>query len=455
MLIDTHCHLDFKDFDNDRDEVIARARDAGILKIINVASSIEGTRRASELAKKYEAVYATVGIHPHAAETVTDEAIDELKKIAKEDKVVAVGEVGLDYYRNLAPKDRQADAFRRFIRLAVETGKPLIIHSREADNDILGILREECGNTVKGVVHCFAGDEKFLEDCLGMGLYISFTANLTFKKADNLRTVAKRVPIERLMLETDAPFLAPQDVRGKRNEPAYLTYLVKEWENISGLSAEDIARITTHNANRLFGLNIREDTRIVYPIRGSLYLNITNRCTNNCYFCVRNSTEFVKGHNLKLDKEPSEPDVLAAMGDPKKYKEIVFCGYGEPTIRLDEVKSISRKMKALGLKVRLVTNGHGDLINKRPIAAELSGLIDRISVSMNAEDADKYEKICEPAFGALSYKAVLDFIKDCVNNKIDVEVTCLDLPEIDMAKCESLARSLGARFRPRSYGVVG
>lgn len=442
------------DFDPDRDEVMTRAREAGVGKIINVASSVEGSRRSVELSRKYEFVYSTVGIHPHHAETVTDEILSEFKVLAKEKKVVAIGEVGLDYYRNLSPKDKQIEAFRKFIALSKELKLPLVIHSREADEDLLAILRDEFKGSVKGVIHCFAGDEKFMKACLDMGLYISFTANLTFKKADDLRSVAKHVPIERVMLETDAPYLAPQALRGKRNEPSYLTYLVEEWTKLSGLSKDDIARITTHNANTFFKLDIQEPTKIAYPIRDSLYLNITNRCTNNCYFCVRNSTEFVKGHNLKLDKEPTEAEILDAMGDVSKYHEIVFCGYGEPTLRLDIVKSIAKKMKEKGLEVRLNTNGHGDIANKRPIAKELAGLIDKACVSLNAQDAATYAKVCTPSFQE-SYEALKNFIKDCVASGIVVEVTCLDLPLVDQAKCADIAASLGATFRPRHYGVVG
>jgi len=455
MLIDTHCHLDFKDFDGDRDEVIDRAKAKGIEKIINVASSIEGTRRAVELAAKYDMIYASVGVHPHDAKAVTDKVISDFKALAKEKKVVAVGEVGLDYYRNLSPKEEQISAFKRFIYLARDLNLPLIIHSREAHREALDILAKENKNGIGAVMHCFAGDGDFLKRCLDLGLYISFTCSLTFKNAKSLREVAKTMPIERLMLETDAPFLAPQEFRGKRNEPAYLTYLVDEWSKILGLSKEDIARITTHNANSFFRLKLDERSKIAYEIRDSLYLNITNRCTNKCDFCVRNQTSFVKGHNLKLDREPALDEIIEAIGDPRRYKEIVFCGYGEPTARLDVVKAIAKDLKLKGAKIRIVTNGHGDLINKRPIVKELIGLVDRVSVSLNAETESKYDEICKPEFGPQTYKKILDFIRECARNKIETEVTCLTLPEIDVKKCEAIAKSLGARFRLRSYGVVG
>lgn len=288
-----------------------------------------------------------------------------------------------------------------------------------------------------------------------MGLYVSFTCNLTFKNAKALKEVARGMPVERLLLETDAPFLAPQEFRGKRNEPSYLTYLVEEWSKILGLSKDDIARITTHNANRLFKLDVEEPSRITYPIRDSLYLNITNECTNECEFCVRYYTPFVKGHNLKLVNEPTLEEILNAVGDVRRYKEVVFCGYGEPTTRLEVIKAVSKELKKDGVRVRLVTNGHGDLINSRPIVKELLGLVDKVSVSLNLDTKDRYNKICKPKFGTDTYKKVLDFAKDCIRNNIETEITCLDLPDVDVGRCERLAKDLGASFRLRRLGVVG
>ena len=357
MLIDTHCHLDFSDFDLDRDAVIERAARAGVGRIVNVGSSVEGTRRSVELAAKYGMVYAALGVHPHHAETVTDAVIDDFRRLAGgTGKVVAIGEVGLDYYRNESPKEDQIAAFKKFIGLARSLDLPIIIHTREADSDIMDIMRQE-GRGLRGVVHCFSGDERLLKECLDLGLFVSFTCNLTFKNAKALRETAKKMPVERLLLETDAPYLAPQAMRGKRNEPAYLAHLIEEWSRLLGLSKDDICRVTTHNANALFRLGLDEPVTAVYPIRNSLYLNITNRCTNDCSFCIRTQSSFVKGHNLRLEREPSVDEILAAVGDPKKYREIVFCGYGEPTIRLDDVKAICRALKEKGATIRLVTNG--------------------------------------------------------------------------------------------------
>lgn len=456
MLIDTHCHLDFKDFEGDRDEVIDRAKAAGVGALINIGSSIKGSRRSVELARKYDIVYATLGVHPHEASSVTDKVIEDFKALARDKRIVGIGEVGLDYYRKVSPENEQVSAFKKFIRLAKDLSLPLVIHSRQAGREVLDILKKENRLEVNGVMHCFSGDKEFLKECLDMGLHVSFTCNLTFKNAKSLKEVAKAMPVERLLLETDAPFLAPQEFRGKRNEPAYLKYLVEEWSQILGLSKSDIERITTHNANRLFKLNIKEaPASIVYEIRDSLYLNITNRCTNACDFCIRAQTPYVKGHNLKLDREPSVDEILKTAGDPKRYKEVVFCGYGEPTMRLDALKAVAKDLKSKGAKIRLVTNGQGDLINSKNVAKELAGLVDKVSVSLNSDTEERYEELCKPIYGPGTYKHIVDFIRRCVENNIETEITCLDFPEVDVKKCEEIAKSLGVKFRLRSYGAVG
>ena len=172
-------------------------------------------------------------------------------------------------------------------------------------------------------------------------------------------------------------------------------------------------------------------------------------------FCVRTFSDFVKGHKLKLDKEPSVGAILDAATDLSRYKEVVFCGYGEPTTRLDVLKEVATALKKENKKIRVVTNGHGNLINKRPIAKELAGLVDAVSVSLNAETESKYNAICKPEFGAKTYNAILDFIKACVKNSIETEVTCVEVEGIDVKKCEGIAKSLGASFRLRSFGAVG
>jgi TatD DNase family protein len=253
MLIDTHCHLDFPEFDQDRDQVIQRSRDNGIDYIINIGSSLSGSQKSYELTQKYDFIYATCGIHPHEADKADKKTQDSLRAIAKKDKIVAIGETGLDYYKNYSKPENQISLFISLVKLAKEIGLPLVIHSRVAQEDILKILKSLL--PLKAVIHCFSGDADFLKNCLDLGFFISFTCNLTYKKAENLRNLAKVTPLERLMLETDAPFLSPEGLRGRRNEPLYVKNLAQEISRIKEVSAEEVARITTDNAKKFFNLS--------------------------------------------------------------------------------------------------------------------------------------------------------------------------------------------------------
>jgi len=254
MLTDTHCHLDFKDFESDREDVINRSREQGLGFIINVGSSLEGTIKSVEIAERHDLIYAAIGIHPHYADEVRDVDVDTFKKYFGSKKVVAVGEIGLDYYKRTSSKENQKNLFIRLLEEAKDKHFPVIIHNRDAHEDTLSILKDVMGNSVKGVMHCFSGNEIFLKRCLDLGLFVSFTCNLTFKNADKLREVARLVPMDRLLIETDAPFLAPQVFRGKRNEPGYVRYLAEELSRIKNLSFEEVADTTTGNAEKLFGL---------------------------------------------------------------------------------------------------------------------------------------------------------------------------------------------------------
>ena len=254
MLIDTHCHLDFKDFNGDRNDVLKRARDAGIISIINVGSSMEGTLRSIQIAENNDFIYAAIGIHPHEADSVSENDIRLLAGFLNEPKVVAVGEIGLDYYKNVSSKENQKKLFISLLKTAKDANLPLIIHNREAHADMVDILKNIAGSSVKGVMHCFSGDETFLKTCLGMGFFISFTCNITYKNAGRLREIVKLVPMDRLLLETDAPFLAPQNFRGKRNEPMHVRYAAEEVAKIKGLDFDKVADITTDNAIKLFSL---------------------------------------------------------------------------------------------------------------------------------------------------------------------------------------------------------
>jgi TatD DNase family protein len=251
-LIDTHCHLDFPEFNEDRQAVIESALKQGLEYIVNIGSSLSGSEKSVELARRYQCVYAAVGLHPHEAGVFSEDALKKLKILAADKKVVAIGETGLDFFKNYSPQEAQRSLFSAMILLAKECSLPLVIHCRDAQDEILDILKKEM--PLKAVVHCFSGDERFLRECMDLGFSVSFTCNITYKKASSLRSLVKEVSLERLMLETDAPFLSPEGFRGRRNEPMQVNALAQVIAQIRGLSFEEIAGATTKNAKSFFGL---------------------------------------------------------------------------------------------------------------------------------------------------------------------------------------------------------
>ncbi|TAN60208.1 TatD family deoxyribonuclease [bacterium] len=254
MLIDTHAHLDFPDFDGDRDSLINRLPEDGIEAVISVGSSLKGSAASLGLAKKYSSVYASVGVHPHEAKEIDTDTFSKIKELAGSERVVAIGEVGLDFYRLLSPAEAQKEAFVKFIELALSSRLPLIIHSRQAEQETIEILKENTKGNLRGVVHCFSGSRDFLKDCLDLGLYISFTCNITYKKSDTLRELVKLVPFDRMLVETDCPYLAPEGMRGERNEPANVKILAQIIARLRGCAVEEVASETCGNAKTLFGI---------------------------------------------------------------------------------------------------------------------------------------------------------------------------------------------------------
>jgi len=253
MLIDSHTHLEMEEFDEDRDEVVDRAREAGLEFLITVGTTLAYCQKALELAGRYEEVYVAVGIHPHEAKDIDSHTYDELRSLAGQEKVVAYGEIGLDFFRNLSPRSVQIRRFGEQLDLASEIGLPVIIHDREAHGETIEMLGSLRGK-LTGVIHCFSGDRDMARKCLDLGYYISVPGTVTFNKAEELRRVVQYVPLTSLLVETDAPYLAPEPHRGKRNEPAYAVKTAERMAELKGLSYAEVARATSENARALFGL---------------------------------------------------------------------------------------------------------------------------------------------------------------------------------------------------------
>lgn len=253
-LIDTHAHFYFPDFDEDREAALARAFEGGVEALINVGTDLESSRKCLALANSHPALYASAGVHPNDSKDVPEQVYTEIRELLKEPRMVAIGEVGLDFYREHSPHDVQKTVFRRFIHMHLETGKPLIIHCRDAYAALAEILREESSAPYRGVIHCFTGDTASMRPLLELGFYISFAGPLTYKKNEALREACVSCPEDRLLFETDAPFLAPNSHRGKRNESGYMVETVRLAAQIRGTGYDPLVSATTANARRLFGL---------------------------------------------------------------------------------------------------------------------------------------------------------------------------------------------------------
>jgi len=253
MLVDSHCHLDFPDFEGETDALIARARAAGVERMVTISTRVRQFDRIRAIAEAHDEVFCSVGTHPHNAAEEPDVSADDLVRLAQHSKVVAIGEAGLDYFYDKSPRDAQARGFRTHIAAARATGLPLVIHARDADADIAAILREETGKgAFPFILHCFSSGRALAQTGVELGGYVSFSGILTFKRSEELRDIAAQLPRERLLVETDAPFLAPVPFRGKRNEPAYVAHTAAVLGEAIGVSADEIARITTDNFFRLF-----------------------------------------------------------------------------------------------------------------------------------------------------------------------------------------------------------
>lgn len=251
MLFDSHAHLDDEKFDMDRAEVIARALENGVTGIINAGACMTSSARSVALAEEYESIYAAVGIHPHDAKSAQESDYRQLAEWSKLDKVVAIGEIGLDYYYDFSPRDLQRTVFVRQIDVARQMDMPFIIHDRDAHGDILDILKKEAKG-LRGVLHCFSGSLEMAKEVIKMGFYISIAGPVTFKNAAKLPEIVAAVPLERLLVETDCPYLTPHPHRGKRNEPAYVKLVAEQAAHLRGMDAMDFMKATTHNVKELF-----------------------------------------------------------------------------------------------------------------------------------------------------------------------------------------------------------
>lgn len=452
MFVDTHAHLFFDNFKDDIDEVINRAAQNDVDYIIVPATDIKTAKEAIALSEKYEQIYATVGVHPHDTKDWNDSLIKEIEELTKHPKVVGIGEIGLDYYYDFSPKEQQIKAFKAQLDLSLKLELPVVIHNRDSDEDMMKIIQDYCGTGLKAQFHCFNASLNDAIDFMKMNHFISFTGNITYKKSDSLREILKSINLNHLLLETDSPFMTPVPFRGKRNEPANVKYVAQQVADVHKLSIEDVGRITSLNTFRFFGIGSPPKTSFTYKIHNSLYINVTNRCNADCTFCRRKEDPYLEGYNLGMKKseEPPAESYIKEIGDPKKYDEIVFCGYGEPTIRWDVVKKITAYVKSNGGKTRLNTNGHGNVINKKDITPEMKGLIDTISISLNSYDSKQYADLMQVSED--HFTEMKNFARSAKKyvNKVVMSIVSLDEVEVEKSR-KVVEDEIGVEFRVREY----
>jgi len=462
IYFDSHVHLADERFDKDRAGVVKKAKEAGVARMIVVGGDAPANKKSLEIVNESDGnLFASVGYHPNGVIDAASNWREEIERTAQEPGVVALGETGLDLFRKRTPYDKQLEAFLFHLKLSSETGLPVIIHQRSAEKEMVETLKkfsDEHG-PVKGVMHCFAGDEKYAAVLANLGMYVSFSGIITFPRNRSQRYALSEIPEDRLLAETDAPFLPPEGYRGERCEPAMLPQVVTLMAEQLKLNPEDMARITRRNTIEVFGITVPDEGLFVYPIRHSLYINMTNRCSNRCDFCPRQEERYiVKGHNLKIEKEPTAEEVIGEVERQfarREFKETVFCGLGEPTIRMDVLTTVGKALRAKGMSVRLDTNGLGSIINKRDIVPELKEAVKELSVSLNATSAKQYAEMCHPPGGAKAYTGLLDFVKRAVQAGIKTTLSVVAVPGLDVEKARVIAVSLGAGFRIRKHDKVG
>ena len=452
-MIDSHCHLNDDSYQKDLDAVLSRALEAGVTAMMNVGFDLRSSRETAALAARHTFMYGVVGVHPHDAKTYNDKIERELDYLLEQPGILGVGEIGLDFYRDLSPRKQQKKVFVEQLALAERKDKPVVIHCRDAFDEMMEIL-ESGRNTYRGIFHAFSGDPAMARRIIDLGFHIGIGGVVTFQNSRLRETVAD-LPPRSIVLETDCPYLTPHPFRGKRNEPAYLTYVVDAIAEAQGVTREDVIRTTGSNFAQAMGIEVKPPPAIVYKIRNSLYINMTNRCPNRCVFCSRSDDPTVRGHNLGIQTEPEKIEIIQAVGNPTRYDEVVFCGFGEPLLRLPQVKEVARALKGKGARIRLNTNGLGALLWKKDVVPELSNLIDVFSISLNADTNEQYQALCQPSFGAEAFPAMLEFVRACVREGVHTVCTVVAHPEVNIEACKELAHSLGAEFRVRKYHVVG
>ncbi len=470
VFFDTHCHLESPRFDPDREAVIARARAAGV-SMLTLGTDPASSKAALRIAREHEGVHAAVGLFPYYAAEASAEDLSRLEAWTDRPEVVAIGEVGLDYVNATADARTQRALLEPQLELALAKDLAVCLHARKSESDLLEAVRPYCARGLRAVWHCFVSGKKTLrrhrDRAAEMGLWFGISGMVTWEEEMKpLREAVRGIPAEKLLLDTDSPYLLPRPKTLERNEPAQCVRIAEALAELRACPLGEMAALTARNARALLKLESPASSAasaagsaqargaeptLAYAIGHRLYLNVTSRCNADCLFCHRRSEPVVRGHDLTIAHEPSAEALVRAAGEVSAVQEVVFCGFGEPTLRLETVKETARALRPRARRLRLNTNGLGSLHHGRDVAVELAPLLDAASISLNTADPGQYKRLCRPEGGDAAFPAACDFVRACVREGLETTCTAIDLPEVDAEAVRALAMSLGASFRLRAF----
>ncbi len=446
-LFDTHCHLHFPELSDDLDPVMERALEAQVRGIlipsVDLPSSVVSSRIAGE-----RGLWSAAGFHPNHLEGASEESFRGVRRLCLLPQAAAVGETGLDRCRNRFPMELQLHWFRRQIELAEALGLPLTVHSRGAEEEVLEALPARPSFPV--VLHSWSGGPETTKKAVSRGFYIGFTGAVTYRRSDPAK-IFDGVPRELVLAETDAPFLPPEPLRGRRNEPAHVR-LTARW--IAGrwdVSMAEACSVLWENGLRAFRLHPgNRRTHLVYPMGAGLYVNLTGLCNSDCVFCVRKRVDGIGGYYLRHRGEPSREAVLAALeaAEPGEYSEVVFCGYGEPTMRPDLLAEAAEAASRAGAETRLNTNGLCLDHLSPDETADLLKRFTRVSISLNASGGVEYRRLCHGSCDG-AWEKLMSFIRLVGKLGIPGRLTAVSGAGADIPRVRALAARLEMPFTLR------
>lgn len=448
---DSHAHLHFDHFSDDLDQVLKRAALAGITDIMIPSVDVETAEMSAWIAASRR-LWSAAAFHPeHLPESASEDGWRKLRNVLLEPRAVAIGETGLDFHHRTFPVKEQVRWFHRHIKLADALGYPLIVHSRKAEEAVLAEIPSSI--SVPVILHCWNGNEELTKAAVSRGMYIGIGGPVTYKKNGKLRRNISAIPRELLLGETDSPFLPPEPYRGKRNEPAYTRLVTETLRELSEdvQSIEGMSFVLWENAMRAFRLHpVNRRADIVYKYGNSVYVNVTSRCQNNCSFCVRRHADGVNGYYLRHHRDPSEELVLSTLQalPLEDSTELVFCGFGEPTLRSNLLVRCAQAAGSRGIKTRLNTNGLCTSFMNEQSINELLGNMDAVSISLNASGEKEYNRICSPSVQS-AWEHLLKFVKMAKASGKPVTVSAVAGSGADIYRVKTLAERLGVPLKVR------